>query len=306
LRGRASSQASSPLRSMSAEPPTLALDIGGTKMAAALVQHGQVVWRAEEATPDVRAPEHLVAAAMALVEDTLSTNPARLGVAMTGRVVDGKTYPLNQTTLPGWTGFDLRAALSERTALPTTVLNDACAAAWGEYLYGSGRGVREFLFVTVSTGIGGGLVLGGRLHLAANGLEAELGFTHTDKGPLEYVASGRALDHAAAARGWGRAEVLATRAEAGDADADALYTQSAALVAAKLADVAALLGVTRIALGGSVGLRRGYLTRVQDALAAFPEVVRPEIVHAALGKDAGLLGAAAWAGMTFQSSECRP
>ena len=71
-------------------------------------------------------------------------------------------------------------------------------------------------------------------------------------------------------------------------------------------DAAALLGVTRIALGGSVGLRRGYLDRVQGALEAFPEAVRPEVVHAVLGKDAGLLGAAAWARPTARKGEGVP
>lgn len=281
---------------MNPDGPVLALDIGGTKMAAALVRHARIVWRDEVRTPAARAPGQVVAAAGALVAGARLARPSRVGVAVTGRVVAGRSYPLNPATLPGWDGFDLGRAFAELTALPTAVLNDARAAAWGEHLYGSGRGVGEFMFVTVSTGIGGGLVLGGRLHLAANGLEAELGFTHTPFGPLEHVASGGALDREAAARGWDGAEELARRAEGGEGGADAFYTRSAALLAAKLADAAALLGVTRIALGGSVGLRRGYLERVRGALEAFPGAVRPEVVHAVLGRDAGLLGVAAWTG----------
>ena len=60
--------------------------------------------------------------------------------------------------------------------------------------------------------------------------------------------------------------------------------------------MAALLGITRVALGGSVGLRGGYLERVRTALTHFPERYRPEVVHAQLGGDAGLIGAALWAG----------
>jgi len=180
--------------------------------------------------------------------------------------------------------------MGARTGLPVAVLNDARAAAWGEHVYGAGREVSEFMFVTVSTGVGAGLVLGGRLHLARNGLDAELGFTQVEGKMLEHHASGRALDREAAARGWKGAEELAERAERGEREADAPYTRSATLLAAKLADVAVLLGVTRVALGGSVGLRAGYLARVRAALEPFP--VRPEVVHAALGADAGLLGGA--------------
>jgi N-acylmannosamine kinase len=286
-------------------PETLALDIGGTKTAAARVAGGRILARAEVPTPPVadRTPLGVVAAALGILEP-LRARAAGLGVAMTGRVVGGRTYPLNQETLPGWEGFDLRGRLETHTGLPTVVLNDARAAAWGEAVYGAGRGVSEFAFVTVSTGVGAGLVLGGELYRAANGLEGELGFTHVGapgEGVLEHAASGTALGRAAAARGWGDARDLAERAEAGDEEADALYKRSAHLLAAKLADLAVMLGVTRVALGGSVGLRAGYLARVRAALAPLPHP--PEVVHAELGPDAGLLGAADYAGKAAMSSE---
>jgi N-acylmannosamine kinase len=165
------------------------------------------------------------------------------------------------------------------------------------------------MFVTVSTGVGAGLILRGALHLAANGLDAELGFTSVPAllrptytlpelgayAPLEYEAAGSALDRVARDRGLRGARDLADRAEAGDPDAASVYDRSAALVAWRSADVAALLGVTRVALGGSVGLRPGYLERVRRGLEAFPERYRPEIVPALLGADAGLIGAGAWA-----------
>lgn len=279
-------------------PEVLALDIGGTKMSAARVAGGRILARAEVPTPPLsdRTPVGVVGTALDLLEP-LREGAVGLGVAMTGRMIGGRTYPLNQGTLPGWQGFDLQGALETHAGLPTVVLNDARAAAWGEAVYGAGRGVSEFAFVTVSTGVGAGLVLGGRLYRAANGLEGELGFTQIGgpgAGVLEHAASGTALSREAAARGWAGAKDLAERAEAGDPEADALYTCSARLLAAKLADLAVLLGVTRVALGGSVGLRAGYLARVRAALTPLPHP--PETVHAALGPDAGLLGAADYAG----------
>jgi N-acylmannosamine kinase len=295
---------------------TAALDIGGSETRAALVEDGRVRWRAAAATPAERRPEAVLDAALELLEPKQGRF-TRLGVAVTGRVVAGRAYPLNERTLPGWRGFDLKEALEARTGLPIAVLNDARAAAYGEACYGAGRGISEFLFITVSTGVGAGLVLGGRLHLAASGLDAELGFTllrasfdevltplsapsyrlpeRAPLRPLELEASGTALDTYAQAYGWGGARELADRAEGGDARADAVYTRAAGAVTEKIADLAVLLGITRVALGGGVGLRPGYLARVRAALAALPEVYRPEIVPARLGADAGLIGAALYA-----------
>ncbi|WP_291430848.1 ROK family protein, partial [Deinococcus sp.] len=219
-------------------------------------------------------------------------------------------------TFPGWTDVPLAGRLSGALGLPCAALNDARAAAWGEAQAGAGRGVSEFMFVTVSTGVGAGLVLGGRLHLAGNGLDAELGFVSVPAawgpgaqvpglglglgplGPLEFESSGTALGAQAAALGFADARGLCDAADAGDARALLVTGRAAALLAWKCADVAALLGVTRVAFGGSVGLRTGFLAQVRAALAAFPERYRPELVHAALGADAGLIGAALWAGMS--------
>ncbi|GBF04880.1 N-acetylmannosamine kinase sugar kinases [Deinococcus aerius] len=113
---------------------------------------------------------------------------------------------------------------------------------------------------------------------------------------LEFETSGTALNEQARKLGYEGARTLCDAAEDGEAVASAAYTHSAAHIAWKIADVAALLGVTRVALGGSVGLRPGYLARVRESLAHFPERYRPEVIHAELGADAGLIGAALWAG----------
>lgn len=297
---------------MTAAPdrPVLALDLGGTSLRAALVVGGEVTERREGATPRPAFPDAVIGATLALAAP-LAPHAGALGVACAGAVVGGRVTATAAHTFPGWTDIALGERLGGALGLPAAVLNDARAAAWGEYVAGAGRGGehREFMFVTVSTGVGAGLVLGGRLHLAGNGLDAELGFTSVPAhwrsgvdvpgagslGPLEFETSGTALGEQARALGWEGARALADAAEGGDTGADALYTRSAALIAWKIADVAALLGVTGVALGGSVGLRPGYLARVRSALGLFPERYRPEVVHAALGADAGLVGAARWA-----------
>lgn len=287
----------------------LALDIGGTSMRAALVEGGRVTERLQAPTPRPATPDAVLAAAAELA-GPLAARAGALGVACAGAVAGGRVTATATHTFPGWTDIPLAQTLGAALGLHARALNDARAAAWGEYAAGAGRGTREFMFVTVSTGVGGGLVLGGQLHLAGNGLDAELGFVSVPAawqpghavpglpyalGPLEFETSGTALGVQAGPAGYPDARALCDAAENADVRAEALYSHSAALVAWKIADVAALLGVTRVALGGSVGLREGYLARVRGALAAFPERYRPEVVHAELGADAGLIGAALWA-----------
>jgi N-acylmannosamine kinase len=176
------------------------------------------------------------------------------------------------------------------------VVNDARAAAWGEFLSGSGRGIDEFLFLTVSTGVGAGLVLNKRLHLARNGFDAEIGeMPMPDGTTLEYHASGTALGRHAEAHGYAGARGLCDAADAGDAQAENLYLRGIREIARRLADLAVMLGIQRVALGGGVGLRPGYLERLRVEMEHYPAIYRYQIVRAELGHDAGLYGAAALA-----------
>lgn len=276
----------------------LALDIGGTKLAAALMDGANILERAAAPTPtEDRGPWSVTSAALRLLEPFVA-RASGLGVAATGSVAEGRVTALNSDTLRGWQAFDLRSALEQATRLKTVVLNDADAAAWGEYTAGAGRGTQHFAFVTVSTGVGGGMVLGGNLYLTSHGLHAELGYTLAPDGqPMELVASGGALDRWAHARGWaGGAHEVVSRAMDGDAEANAKLDESARLIAFKLADLRTILGIERAAVGGGLGLSAGYLDRVCRVLKELGEPWNAlEVVPAALGTNAGLVGAADWA-----------
>ncbi|RIH79942.1 N-acetylmannosamine kinase [Calidithermus terrae] len=278
----------------------LALDVGGTKLAAARVEGGRVLERLEAPTPTHdRGPEAVTRAALELLRPLLPGARA-LGVAATGGVAGGKVTALNADTLQGWHAYDLQGALQGATGLPTAVVNDADAAAWGEAAYGAGQGVENFIFVTVSTGVGSGLVLGGRLYLSRHGLHAEMGYMRAPDGtPLELVASGGALDRWARGRGWEGAREVVRRAAA-DPAAEAKLAESAGLVADKLADLKVMLGLERAVIGGGLGLSAGYLERVRAALGRLDPLYALEVLPAALGADAGLIGAADWAGRTSQ------
>lgn len=276
--------------------PVIALDIGGTQSRAALVDAGRVAWRAGVPTPAQDGPAAMVATMAALLQP-LDAAALPVGVAIAGQVVGGCVTAHNDGLLRGWRGFPLEEALRERLQRPVRVINDARAAAWGEYLFGAGRGCDEFLFVTVSTGVGAGLVLNRRLHLSRNGMEAELGETLLPEGgALESLASGTALGRLAAALGHADARTLCDAADAGDAAAEAALGRGIRALAAKLADLAVMLGIERTAVGGGVGLRPGYVERLQAELDRLPALHRHPVVRAQLGGDAGLHGAAALAG----------
>lgn len=277
-----------------------ALDIGGTKISVALLDGAKILERYEIATPSISTPENVSRAAIDLLEP-FKTRVSRLGVAATGRVANGRVTALNSKTLTDWNDFDLRGTLEKALNLETVVLNDADAAAWGEAAFGAGFGVRDFVFVTVSTGVGGGLILNSRLHTTPFGLQADLGFTLVNGVPLEFVASGKVLDAYAVSRGWTDSrDVIANAAT--DAGANAKLEEGAGLIAAKLADLRVILGVTRAVIGGGLGLAPGYLERLKNNLEKFGALYHLELVPAALGVDAGLIGAADWARISVVTS----
>lgn len=274
----------------------LALDIGGTHSRAALFERGQIVWRASVPTPGQQGPDAMVETMLELIAPQQDAG-APVGVAIAGQVVDGCVTAHNPQLLRGWHAYPLAQALAERLRRPVRVLNDARAAAWGEFLFGAGRGCDEFLFVTVSTGVGAGLVLHRRLHRARNGLEAELGETLLPDGrtTLEAVASGSALGRIAAALGHADARALCDAADAGHVLAEAKLRLGIRALAAKLADLTVMLGIQRTAIGGGLGLRPGYVERLREELHRLPALYQHEMIRAELGADAGLHGVAAWA-----------
>ena len=150
---------------------TLAIDIGGTKLAAALIDSRlTLLERREVPTPASQTPAALAAALAALVAP-LSARADRFAIASTGIIQDGILTAINPANLGGLAHFPLQACLSDLTALPGIALNDAQAAAWAEY-HALPEKVSEMLFLTVSTGVGGGIVSQGRLQTGRGGWPA--------------------------------------------------------------------------------------------------------------------------------------
>jgi len=275
----------------------LALDIGGSKVAAALIEGPTVLAQELVLTPAGDGPDAVLAAAKEAALLLLARPypaPVVVGVASAGLVSGGVVRALSREILPGWAGVPVATFMQEALALPVIVLNDAQAAAYGEAAYGAGRGRQSLLFVTVSTGVGGGLVLGGRLWCGASGMAGHVG--QMGGRALERVASGTAI--AARARGLGHAldaKAVVAAAVDGQAWARELVTDAAAALATTLADVQFVVDPEVVVLGGGVGLNPDFARAVAAEYALRSEGPHMPLLRAELGAAAGLVGAAAWA-----------
>lgn len=281
---------------------TLAIDIGGTKLAAALVDNDLLIRdRRELPTPASKTPDALRAALHTLVEP-LSPYATHVAIASTGIIRDGVLLAINPHNLGGLLHFPLAETLEAITGLPARAVNDAQAAAWAEYHALRGD-YRDMVFLTVSTGVGGGVVTDGKLLTGAGGLAGHLGHTLADpngpmcgcgrRGCVEAIASGRGI--AAAAQGelaGCDAKMIFIRAGQGNTQAADLITRSAQALARLIADIKATTDCQCVVVGGSVGLADGYLTQVRRCLAQEPSVYQVALQPAHYRHDAGLLGAA--------------
>lgn len=295
---------------------TLAVDLGGTHMRVAVVEAaGQILERREAPTPKADArPVALVE----LVRSVLA-GPSGLGASRAVMGIPGPVdYQLGRLDwaphLPvSWLPELTEEALSEATGVPVALANDADLAAVGEAWFGAGRGFADVVYVTISTGIGAGVVLGGRLVHGRRSL-AEVGHSVMDAdawgqgrpATFEHLASGTALARLGAEAGiaGGGAEVERL-ARSGDARALAVWERVVAAAAVGLGNLAELFSPEVIVVGGGVGLSGdGFLAPVRRCLAQRPPpgfarpgesgMRFPEVVRASLGDDAGLAGAAAW------------
>lgn len=276
--------------------PILAFDIGGTKLAAGLVVRGVIAAQATAPTPATAGPDAVVGELIALGRRLLTpgVEVQAIGVASAGLVTAGRVRALSPDLLPGWHGYPLAASLSHAFSLPVHALNDAQAAAYGEALHGAARGRRSSLFVTVSTGVGGGLVVDDELWQGASGMAGHIG--HVRGRYLEQVTSGTAIARRAAALGRAAdARAVTAAAAAGEAWAEELVATAAAALVEVLVDVRYLVDPEVVVLGGGVGLDPTFRAAALAAMGSVEESLRLELLPAELGAAAGLVGAAAWA-----------
>jgi glucokinase len=290
----------------------LGLDVGGTHLRAGVVdESGRIVAQEKRALAD-RAPEAVADAAAETAGLALAgaggAGVVGAGVGVAAQVLRGEGVVACAPNL-GWRDVPFGALMRARLpGLPLLVVNDLSAAAEGEWKVGAGSGARDVVVVFVGSGVGGGFVLGARLHEGARGVAAEVGHMKVrpggrtcgcgEEGCLEAYAGGHALGQRAReelGRDWNAAK-LASAARDGDAGARRLLEDAGDLLGAALANLCTVLNPARLILGGSVLLGSELLyERAAAGVERWTAAVAREgltVVRAALGDDAGIVGAA--------------
>ncbi len=302
----------------------LAIDVGGTKLAAGVVRADGTLLSAEKVPSQPRDDsEGLYQTLLALCQRVLDqAGVARAALWAVGVGAGGPMeYPagiLSTLNLPAWRQrFPLRARLQETFQLPTVVDNDAKALALGEYWKGAGQGARCFLGMVASTGVGGGIVVEGRLIHGASGNAGHVGHINVwrngpqcgcgSRGCVEAIASGTGIARRArlairrgvptSLRGAPTAVEVAEAARAGDALARQLYRDAGWALGVGIASAAALLDLDRVVISGGVASNGPLLW--DPLYAALRRTARldftrnVQVLPSTLGVQASLIGSAA-------------
>jgi glucokinase len=314
------------VRGIAEAPLAIGVDIGGTKVAAGVVDGtGRVLASVRRATPgdDVLETQEVIADAVA--ELSASYPVTAVGIGAAGWIANDRATVLFSPHL-AWRNEPLRDSLRAAIGLPVVVENDANAAAWAEYRFGAARSAEVSVMVTLGTGIGGGLVLAGRLFRGAFGVACEYGHMTVvpdgrrcacgNRGCWEMYASGtalardarelaevspvsahRLLELANSELGNLTGPLVTEAAREGDPAATEIYTEMGHWLGRGLANLAAVLDPDVFVIGGGVSEAGDLL--LQPARQAFSQALtgrgfRPAaaIVLAELGPQAGLVGAA--------------
>ena len=306
---------------------TIGVDIGGTKVSAGVVDEaGKVLAQLKRGTP-ARSADATRSAVIDLIGELSELYDVEaVGLAAAGFVDETRSRVLFAPNIPGWRDEPLRTLVERTVNLPVVVENDANAAAWGEARHGAGQGEEHLVCVTVGTGIGGGMVLGGALYRGRFGVASEFGHIQVvpggracgcgNRGCWEQYASGSALVREARARAAddrkGANELLALgdgtpegvtgphvtlAAQEGDPVALAALDEIGRWLGQGLADLAAVLDPGCFVIGGGVSeagelllgaARRTYVL----ALTGTGHRPHAQVRQARLGNEAGIVGAA--------------
>ena len=287
----------------------IGVDVGGTKVLAAVVSRDGSLGPLTERPTDVSSEAAFLMQLDEMIEELRDQKPgaAALGVGIPSRIDQRRGRAVASVNVP-LQHVDFRDRMRKRHELPVAIDNDGNAAAIAEWRVGAAQGADHVVMVTFGTGVGGGLILGGKPYRGATGSGAELGHVVVEldgrpcacggRGHLESYATGRAAGEQAREQfGEGVDErELVRRAQAGDEEAVALLARIGRFVGAAMATYVNTLEPELIVIGGGFGEAAFEFLRAsarevidRDALEPGRDTVR--LVHAQLGTDAGVIGA---------------
>ena len=312
---------------------TIGIDLGGTTFNAALInESGAVAHNTEQDTLQHDGPERLLPriaqTALQVLEAAKKdgANPEAVGIGVPGPVKHREGICVYAPNLEGWKNLPVSAPLAEQIGLSVHVINDAKAATLAEARFGAGRGTDSMLMLTLGTGIGSGLTIGGKLHLGSTDRGSEVGHITVDindkrgsagnVGTLEAMCGRdaivwRALRHLT----WGTKssiidlcdgdlntltpKIIAQAAAGGDKMAIETWIETASYLAVGITNVILTVDVERVVIGGGVAQAGDVLFEpLKRAVAARTSRMKfdvEQIVAAQLGPEAGVVGAAQWA-----------
>jgi len=298
------------------EALVLAADIGGTHMRAALVEHnGKILVHRTEPTP---AHDDAPAALVDLIRSVIEMSGQQIAdhavVGLPGPVDYDAGMLLWAPHLPeSWTTLLTNDELTNRLGLPVFIANDADLAAVGEATFGAGMGTPDVAYLTISTGIGAGIICGGRLLRGRRSL-AEVGHTVIDwnawcagrPSTLEQLGSGSGMALEAADAGMGEvdARAIAGAAHSGDRRARDIWSRAVSACAVGVCNLVMMFSPSTVVIGGGIGRQEDFFAALCSMVASRP-ARRPKdlsIVPSSLGDVAGLAGAAGW--MAATSCSC--
>ena len=312
------------------EKPVVAIDIGGTKITSAVItREGKMLSRIYRLTLAHEGPRKVISHMVDAVQVSLRKAGLDLsaiggvGVAAAAIIDIGRGLVSDAPNLPRWHNIPLRNSLADSLGKPVFLLNDASAAALGEHRMGAGHGLDNLIYITVSTGIGGGLVINGQLYNGTDGCAAEIGHMIIlvngpackcgQRGCFEALASGTAIARMAVERleaggksclteltrgkiGDITAQLVSEAARRDDSLALNVIDESARYLGIGLANLVNIINPQMIIMGGGVSKMGGMLFRPasksmkEHAFKLPARTVR--LVRPRLGMDAGLMGAA--------------
>jgi glucokinase len=313
------------------EHPVIGIDLGGTKISTALVDRaGRIIAHDYRETLAAGGPQVVIGRMADAARQVMAhagvgrSQVAAVGIAAPGPLDIAAGVAVAPPNLPGWDRVPLRQEIEDALGITTALEKDANAAALGEHRFGAGRGVAHMIYVTVSTGIGGGLILDGKLYHGAVGMAGEIGhMTLLPNGPrcgcgnrgcLEALASGPAIARQARERvahgvptriadlAGGdleriTARLVAEAASQGDAEAQQILAEALNYLGIGMANLVNLFNPQLVVIGGGLAnigeplfeaVRRAIGRHAYRAQAQAVRVVRAE-----LGDHVGVLGAAA-------------
>ena len=264
-------------------------------------------------------PDAIIERMVAMIEQVRAQAPGDaellgVGIGAPGPLDPFRGLVLSPPTMPGWHSVPLRALIEQRVGLPTELGNDANAAALGEWFFGGGRGTQNLVYVTISTGIGGGVIADGKLLLGRYGSATEVGMQIIETSTRAFwedlasgpglaraaadamIAEPRSMLHSLATPETVTGALVAQVAAAGDPLAQRLLDREGELIGIGLLNLLHLFSPELILLGGGVVVNNPFLIKraaqvVQER--AMPLYHDVPLQLAALGERAGLLGAAA-------------